>query len=509
MREILFLPAGLSLFLFGIRTSGEGLKELLGGRLKRLFESVSRYRSLSLLVGVLLSVAVQSSTAATSLLASMINAGILTFLQSVDVMIGASLGTTITTQILAFKVSSYSPYLLFIGYIMSFWLKGKARNVGRVIWGFAIVFFGMLLTEEALSSIKGSPVFALFKKEMSPLYLFALSFAFTTIFQSSALTLGLALSMASQGLLSLQGAFFVILGAHVAASSTVLLVSLGMRREALALAWSSFIYKALGSVFISLMALPLVKLASALSLYPPRQVALLHLEVASINAILFWFSTSFLVRLSIRFAFSREGVEDFEKPLFLEERALALPEWACYLATKETIRVGEMLEYQLLRAKYLLLGEETKREPFASISDSIFRLVDSVASYVGKVEGMPEEKLRLFTVLGDIKQASGILRDSILSLLENGFQREARGREEKIEEIMDNLSELLKVSLGAFALSDKLMIRKAKGLKRFMEREIREFLITEKLEGNSLWLDFSSFVRRFSDQCYYIVREAR
>ncbi len=509
MRELLFLPAGVALFLFGIRTSGEGLKNLLGRKLKSLFESVSKYRSLSLLVGVLLSVAVQSSTAATSLLASMINAGILTFFQSIDVMIGASLGTTITTQILAFKVSSYSPYLLFIGYIMSFWLKGRFRNVGRVVWGFAIVFFGMLLIEEALSSLKTTAAFAFFKEEMSPFYLFVFSFAFTTIFQSSALTLGLALSMASQGLLSLQGAFFVILGAHVAASSTVLLVSLGMRREALALAWASFIYKALGSAFISLMGVPLVKLASVLSSYPPRQVALLHLEIALINAVLFWFSTSLLIRFSLRLVFSKEGVEDLEKPIFLEDKALAFPEWACYLATKETIRVGEMLEYQLLRAKYLLLGEETRRELFTNISDSISRLVDLVASYVGKVEGLPEEKLRLFTVLGDIKQASEILRDSILSLLENGFQKEARNKEEKVEEIMNNLSELLKISLGAFALSDKLMIRKAKNLKRFIERETRNFLIAENLEGKSVWLDFSSFVRRFSDQCYYIVREAR
>ncbi len=492
--------SGLVIFLYGIKVLGEGLKDVLDRRVKSFITSLECRKFFPFIVGVILSSLTQSSTAAIALLSSMINAGFLSLSRSLSMMVGASVGATITTQLLALRLTSYSPYILFLGYIAFNLFRGKGRALGRIILGMGLIFFGMFLMESSVSALKESTLF--YRLLSSSYYPFLGGVLLTILFQSSALTFGIAISMASQGLLGIEDSFWVVLGAHLATSFTVLLASFGMRREAQALAWASLIYKLFGSFFISILSYPLCLSVSRFS--PSMRVAILHLEVVLINAILFMPFLHFLSRISLRFVFSREEIEDLSEPLFLEDSALEFPEWACYLAVKETLRVGSILEYQLLRARRLILGEESKASMVEVLRDSIHHLVDEIALYLERVSGMAEEKLKILTVLGDIKQASDILKDSLDNLNHGEFKRVVSLRKERVKEILEELSELLKMSLGALALSDKLMVRKAGGLRRRIEERVKDFLLKEELVDKGDWLEFASFVRRFADQCYYI-----
>jgi len=320
VREVFLLPAGLVLFLYGIRVLGEGLKDFLKIGLRDLFSLCERKRALSFLVGVLLSLGVQSSAGAVSLLASMINVGLISFLRSMDIMIGASLGNTITTQILAFRVADYSPYMLALGYFTMIFSKGRLRSLGVLVWGLGLVFFSMFLMQRSFSGINlflKTPVFS------SSLFLFFFGAILTMLFQSSALVLGLAISVISERIISLREAFFIVLGAHLGASFVLFMVSLGMRREAKALAWASLLYRAFGTL-LSLSLYPfLIFLAT---FFPPeRGVAMLHLSVTTVNALPFIFSNSFLTKLSLKIAFGKGEVEELTQPAFLDDGALEVP----------------------------------------------------------------------------------------------------------------------------------------------------------------------------------------
>lgn len=466
------------------------------GKILKLLE---KGRLFPFITGVSLSLLAQSSTTALALLASMINTGVLTFSRSLGIMIGASLGTTLTTQILAFKLSNYSPYVLLLSYIVAHWFKGKWSLMGKLFWGVGLVFFGMLLMETSLSSFRESLPFV---NISLPFYLFISGLLVTAVFQSSALTLGIIITMVSQGIIPLDASFWAILGAHLASSLTVILASLGMRREAQALAWFSLLYKVLGCVVIAFLCYPLCRLASGFS--PARGVAILHLEIALLNAVILIPFLSPLSKVSFKLAFLKEELEELCEPIFLEESAIDFPEWACYLTMKEILRVGSFLEYGLLRAKRILMGEEGKLTALDTLSTYILRLTDEISLYLGRINGMVEERINMFTVLGDIKQANEILRSSVEGLLRDGFQMEALKRKDEIKSIMEGLSEMLETALGALALSDKLMARKVGRLKAKLEDRVRSLLMSEELLKKGVWLDFASFVRRFSDQCYYI-----
>lgn len=499
MRELFLLPAGLVLFLYGIRVLGEGLKELLRESLRKVSGLCERRRLFSLFMGILLSLGVQSGVGAVSLLASMVNAGIFTFTRSIDMMIGISLGSTLTTQILALRASEYSPYMLAFGYFASNLLKGRLKSLGTALWGLGLLFLGMFLME---ISFLNARVMELLFDLRSGWMLFLAGALLTLLFQSSALTLGLTISMISRRIFSIDCAFFLILGAHLAISFAVLLVSFGMKREARALAWASLIYRSIGSMASFFLSPALIYIASFFS--PEKGVAMLHLSVATLNAAIFFFLTPLLSSVSLRLVSSKGEVEEISEPAFLEESALKVPEWACYLALKESLRIGTFLEYQLLKSRDVFL-DGGKPSILKEMGDSISRLISSLSDYLGKIEGMAEDKLRIYTFLGEIKQASELLQDIVNFLLSVGFKREVQSNKEKVEDILDSLIDLLRLSLGAFALSDSLMAKRVEIKKAKIEDKLKRLLVEERFIDKPGWLEFATFAKRFSDQCYYII----
>jgi len=500
MGELFLLPAGLVLFLYGIRVLGEGLKDFLRVRLRGILSLCEKRRIFALLFGALLSIGVQSSGGAVSLLASMINAGLLSFSRSMDIMIGASLGNTLTTQIIAFRVAEYAPYILALGYFIMLLSRGRLRGIGTLLWGLGLVFFSMLLMEWSFLKVKGIANLSLFR---SSLLLFLLGASLTMIFQSSALILGLTISLISGGVLSLKEAFFIVLGTHLGSSFTIFLASLGMRREAQALAWVSLLYRALGTV-LSLLSFPL--LFSFGSIFSPeRGVAMLHLSVALLNALPFLFFRLPLGELSLKLAFLKEEARELNQPAFLDEGALEVPEWACSLALKESLRVGTFLEYQLLLFSGLLLEGKGKPSDLKEVGEAIERLTEIISSYLARVGDVAEEKLKIYTFLGEIRQASALILESYLSLLNLGFDRASSVERDKLEAFLDSLNELLKASLGAFALSDKFMAKKALAKKKKIEESLKKALVEERLIDKPGWLEFATFAKRLSDQCYYII----
>lgn len=256
------LTCGLSLFLYGMYRSEKALKLLAGARTRQIIESITRNRFLSMLVGLVLTFGTQSSSATTVMLVGLSTAGLITLAQSMGVILGTAVGTTITVQLFAWKITRIAPVLITVGYFMYAMFRGTRRmRVGQLLLGFGLVFFGMTIMAGAVAPLRSSEVFATVLKALnSPFALLFISAVFTAIVQSSAATIALVISLATvvdgTTALGLAGAVPLILGANIGTSATAIIASLNASVPGKQVAWAHAIYKTLAA----LVALPLVPL---------------------------------------------------------------------------------------------------------------------------------------------------------------------------------------------------------------------------------------------------------
>ena len=243
------LLGGLGLFLLGMKDMSEGLEKAAGARMRGILEFFTKNRFIGMVVGILFTAVVQSSSATTVMVVSFVNSGLMTLLQATGVILGANIGTTVTGQLIAFNLSDIAPLFVIIGVVMvMFCKKVKVKNVGEVILGFGILFLGLSIMGDAMTTIKESPqIVELLKSLRNPFAAMMVGFVITAILQSSSATVGIVILMASQGLLAFTICPFLVLGCNMGSCVSALIASLGGNKDAKRAAMIHFLFNVVGS----------------------------------------------------------------------------------------------------------------------------------------------------------------------------------------------------------------------------------------------------------------------
>ncbi len=343
------LLGGLGLFLFGMHTMSEGIQHSAGKRLRTLLEQVTKNRIAGALTGTLVTTIIQSSSATSVMLVSFVNAGLIQFRQSIPVLLGAALGTTITAQIIAFKITEYSLLLIALGFFTQSFSKGeKAKAIGSALFGFGVLFFGMDIMSEAMAPLRDWPPFTTVLTRLeNPIAGIIIGAAFTALIQSSSAFIGIMIVLASQGLITLDAAIPLLLGANLGTPVTALIASLQSDRESKKVAFAFLLLKFFSvlifAAWTGTLSQLLLKYAGDAGL--PRLIAHVHTIINVVLMITMLPLSRQIARL-IDWIMGREApeVEEPFRTRYLDNPAHSNPALALNLARKEILRMGHLVE---------------------------------------------------------------------------------------------------------------------------------------------------------------------
>lgn len=352
---------GLGLFLYGMNIMGTGLEKAAGSKLKRLIEVLTTNRFMGVIVGALVTMIVQSSSATTVMVIGFVNAGLMSLLQATGVIMGANIGTTVTSQLIAFNLTEWAPLAVAIGVII--WLtssKRKTQNIAEVLIGFGILFIGMDMMGSGLKPLANNPVFADLIISLNNPFLGALvGLLLTTVVQSSSASIGLLQALASQGLIGINIAFPILFGENIGTTTTALFSSIGANKTAKRAAIIHFLFNLVGTIiFMTVLWTPIELIVVKMS--PgniSRQIANAHTLFNVINVIIQFPFARLLVKAA-EFLVKGEDIEDTEASIFLDQRIIETPSIALGQVNKEVLRMGDLVLENLKSAEEVLADEK-------------------------------------------------------------------------------------------------------------------------------------------------------
>lgn len=300
------LVGGLALFLFGLELMTGGLKAIAGSRLQSLLGTLTANRFRGVLAGAGITALLNSSTITTVLLVGFVSAGLMTLQQSVPMIMGANIGSTLTAQIIAFNISAITPFLLAGGFLLHGFAKRElVRELGGVLLGLGLLFLRIELMGNATRPLRSfEPFIAAMQDMRNPLVGIAIGAIFTAIVQSSAATLAIVIALGSQGLIPLESGIALILGANVGTCGTALLASIGKSAEAAQVGIVHLLFNMLGVLFFAFLipqfadfvraispSAPELTGAARLAAETPRQAANAHTVFSVFSTlVLIWFT---------------------------------------------------------------------------------------------------------------------------------------------------------------------------------------------------------------------------
>ena len=369
MEMIIFKSlGGLGMFLFGMKIMSEGLQKVAGKKMRQILSMVSNNRVIGCTVGALVTSVVQSSSATTVMLVSFVDAGLMTFVQALGVILGANIGTTVTAQLIAFKITAYALPAIALGVLLKFFLgRQKWVYVGDVLLGFGLVFFGLATMKAGFAPLKDHPTFiALFTKfnadDLTSILLCILvGTSLTMILQSSSATVGITMALASQGLLTFGASVALILGDNIGTTITAQLAAMGSSVNARRTARAHALFNIIGVIYIVLLFPHFVKLviwvtSSFVDIGPPdllvsgvrpnisRYIANAHTTFNVVNCLLFLFFLPYLVKVTIWLTPHKKdeaALDGLHHIKYLDSKYIDTPSVALGQARAEIVRMGE------------------------------------------------------------------------------------------------------------------------------------------------------------------------
>lgn len=541
---VMGLAGGLALFLYGMEKMAEALKAVAGERMKTILARLTTNRFMGVTTGAFVTAVIQSSSVTTVLVVGFISAGLMSVAQSVGVIMGANIGTTITAQIVAFKVTKYALLLVAVGFGMVFSSRReRVRQYGSLLMGLGLVFFGMAVMGGAMQPLRSYEPFLLWMVQMeSPLLGILAGAAFTALVQSSSATTGVVITMASQGLISLPAGIALSLGANIGTCITAMLASLGKPRDALRAAVVHVLFNLLGVlVWVGLVvhladfvimlspSFPELLGADRLSAETPRQIANAHTVFNLVNTALFiGFATQF-ARVAQWLVPDRPlEVQGTVTPKYLDIELLATPALALDRARLEILHQGDGVK-EMMGAilPAMLSGSREDVEAVALMDDAVDTIHGHIVTYLGKVsqrhltEQQTGEFLRLLEAANDLENMGDIIETNLVRLghhrLDAGITPSARTCE-VIREFHGEVTRALEVSLQAVTQKDADAARAVIAMKAEINRlagsaaahEARRLVAEEpsRLPAYTLETDIIENLKRIFYFCKRMAREA-
>ena len=383
------LVIGLSFFLYGMKLLGDGLQKAAGDSLRRILQALTNSPVKGVLVGLTVTSIIQSSSATTVMVVGFANAGLMTLSQAMGVIFGANIGTTITAQIIVFKLSDAIWAFILVGVLMEFFVKRRTtKAVGEAILGFGILFFGLYFMSDALAPLKTNQAFIDFLVRFGRLPALGIlaGAVFTGVIQSSSVTTSLVVALSLQGMITLPSAIALVLGANIGTTVTAGLASIGTNIVSRRTALTHFLFNFLGVILIFPFLAPFTRLVAMTSTYLPRQVANAHTMfnvTMTCVAVLLIKPFERLVRWLLP---SHGGEQETKVVQYIDERVLATPTLALSQATQELCRMGH-IAYEMVNSCRVALfeGKMSLLEEVLRNEDLVNSMQKEITGYLTKI----------------------------------------------------------------------------------------------------------------------------
>ena len=539
------LAGGLALFLYGMNSMSDALQKAAGEKMKKILEFLTKNPIMGVLAGALVTAVLQSSSATTVMVIGFVSAGLMSLPQAISVIFGANIGTTMTAQLMAFKITDYIYPIIFVGFMLYFASKKeKVKNVGLVIFYFGLLFEGSEIMGSVMKPLANSPIFVELMAKVSdiPVLGVLLGAVMTLVLQSSSATIAVLQNFASQpgpdgvtSVIGLAGAIPILFGDNIGTTITALLASIGQSKNAKRTALAHSIFNITGSIVFLFLSPVLAKFVQFISPKGPevevisRQIANAH-TTFNVVCTLVWLP---LIPLMVKIVTTIVRGDDTKKvhsyePQYLDDKMIGQPIPAMYMVSNEINRIATSAEKMLKILKEIVSGdnkEETK-SLFKKYHNAIKTLQDAIVTYISKLfTGGALTEVQAERVAGYLAIANNIDRiadrcGDVVDIYERIGTSEKILSEQAKEELAQCVTiaeELFEQAITAVAtdnvdqaeqvIQDKKRMRKAqkKSTKKHLER-LQENLcdpeLTRAYSGILLNLD------RVADNCTGIAEEA-
>ena len=414
INSIIALLGGLGAFLFGMKYMGEGLELAAGPKMKELLEKLTRNRIMGFLLGALVTVVIQSSSATTVMVMGFINAEIMDLAQATGVIFGANIGTTITSILIALDVSGIAPICICIGAVMLLYAKKKRnRYIGQVVLGFGILFQGLHTMSQAMSPLKDSPGFQKFiLNAKNPLLGFVVGVILCAVIQSSSAAVGVLQALAMQGLMPLYFAAFVVCGINVGSSTPPLLSALNAKNNAKRAACIYLIFNIVGAIlFIPLTILfPITQMIERVIPDPVFQIAVYHIIFKVVTGVILLPLVNVVVKWTYRII-PKQAHESAFRFEYIDPNMVGSPAVLSLQVGREVERMCDMVRKNVSDAAEGLIQNDIMSANVIREREQVIDYLDSeITDYLTKVNALqlPQSVSNymgcVFHVINDLEQ---------------------------------------------------------------------------------------------------------
>ena len=483
MEHIHVIMAGVTaiiLFVFGLENFSAEIEQISGEKFRRFLARATKIPAIGVLIGALVTAVIQSSSATSVIAVSLVNAGVLSFKSSVGIVFGANIGTTITAQLVAFKLTAFAPVFIIIAFLLSF-VRSRIAIFGKSIFYFGFVFFSLNLISAALEPLQNEPTLTNYLiQPQNPLVAILVGCLFTAAVQSSSVTTGLAIIFVQQGLLSLENAVPLIMGANIGTTATALIAMLNMDIAAKKTALSHFIFN-VGGVLIFLPILLLYgDRLNEFDTNPAVALANIHLVFNAVASLIFVILINPFTRLidvllgEDKMDFARLAIPTFNKQSDFEtvksDLRQNLTDLLAFLQESYNLvtlsiesNYRSIFEASAKRMEYINFLEKEYVSYFAkavaSVSeeresrellrlhtqfDYLFQIYDSIDDIFNTKKAMSkhyvELKSDILLMVRKLSSQTLALFDDIHKLLVEGNQLDVAAKSEELQEMLDEIN---------------------------------------------------------------------
>lgn len=490
--QIVFgLVGGLAIFIYGMNMMSECLQKAAGEKMKSILALLTRNPVLGVLAGAITTAVLQSSSATTVMAIGFVSAGLMSLPQAISIIFGANIGTTMTAQIIAFKITDYIYIIIFIGFIISFVAKSeKVKSIGQTIFAFGLLFLGIETMGDVMKPLASSPIFTdlIAKVSNMPVLGVAVGTLMTLVVQSSSATIAVLQNFAAQAgpdgvtsILGLTGAIPILLGDNIGTTITALLASIGQNKDAKRTAVAHCIFNVSGCLLFIWFIKPFAALIQYISPKGPeievisRQIANSH-TVFNITMTLIWVCLiNVMVKIVMTLIPDGKAVAvDPAKPLYLDEKMTNQPTAALQLVAKEILHISDIVKDAVSNTIELVKTEDIsqlgglleKGKNIKSLTDKTTEYLALLFSSGTMTEQQAAQTASLMYILSDVERM-GSLSVEIAKCIREKEQNKYKYTSEAMDELQKSLRTLEKMFIDSMkALQGDKSVRIDKMVKR-------------------------------------------
>ena len=543
MATVFGLLGGLALFIFGMNMMSESLQKVAGDKMKKVLGVLTRNAVCGMLAGALVTAVLQSSSATTVLVIGFVSAGLMSLKQGISVIFGANIGTTMTAQLMAFKISDYIMPIVFIGFLIAFIAKKeKIKFVGQTIFALGLLFVGIEMMGDVMKPLATSPVFINMMEKVSniPVLGVGVGMLMTLVVQSSSATIAVLQSFASQAgpdgasVIGLVGAIPILLGDNIGTTITAILASIGQSKDAKRCAIAHSVFNITGSFLFIWIIKPFAKFVEMIS--PKgneldvisRQIANAHMSFNIINTLIWLPLLPVMVKI-VMFIVKDDkevSIEDYKEKSFLDKNVISQPIAAMYLVSQEIRRAGRLVSEMIGNMKATVMNNDSKAlaeleknaKLVTEIDENTVSYISGMFSNGSLTEEQSSTTAGLLYVLNDIARVSKRCEDAspVIRAKLEGKYKFSKDAVEELGKVIDNVEIMYRTSIVSLENGDAKTARKVFDYRkelRNMEKKFNKNHLKRLRKNNckpEFTYPFSNVLHnleRIGDSCSGIVEE--